>query len=201
MLTHISIPERVEVVVLDLDGTIYRKPWMAWYMLLKQWRHLPSLIAERRWRKAQRKALQSSNLPIFQSSNSAQPFDEHWYRQDYLPSMVQIIAEHYQPAPWLQPLLDECRLRKIQVLILSDYEAAADKLHALGVDPTAFDAILSTGDFGTIKPDPRLGDVLRSAIKNAAINWQHVLFIGDRPDTDGQLAQALGAQFILVQPS
>ena len=129
------------------------------------------------------------------------PGAEQWYRQSYLPSMVQIIAEHYQPAPWLQPLLDECRLRKIQVIILSDYEAATDKLRALRLDATAFDAILSTGDFGTIKPDPELGNILRSAIKNATVNWQQVLFIGDRPDTDGQLAHSLGAQFRLVSKS
>ena len=193
MLTHINIPEDVTVVVLDLDGTIYRKPRMAWYMMLKQCCHLPSLIAERRWRKAQRKALQTGEpMP-------SMPVSEQWYRRVYLPSMVQIIAEHYYPAPWLQPLLDECRQRKIKVFILSDYEAATDKMHALGINPAAFDAVLSTGDFATIKPDPRLGEILAQHItNNAAVNWQHVLFIGDRPDTDGQLAQALGAQFQLV---
>ena len=195
MLTHIFIPERVAVVVLDLDGTIYRKPRMAWYMLRKQWRHLPSLIAERRWRKAQRNALkQGKPMPPM-------PVPEQWYRNSYLPSMVQIIAEHYSPQPWLQPLLDECKQRKIQVLILSDYEAAVDKLHALRLNPADFDTILSTGDFGTIKPDPALGNILRTVIKNAAISWQQVLFIGDRPDTDGQLAHALGAQFYLVGKS
>ena len=191
---HINIPEDITVVVLDLDGTIYRKPRMAWYMIRKQWRHLPSLIAERRWRKAQRRALQTGDpMPPM-------PVSQQWYRRVYLQSMVQIIAEHYSPASWLQPLLDECKLRKIQVIILSDYESATDKLRALHLDASAFDAILSTGDFATIKPDPKLGDILRTAIKSATINWQHVLFIGDRDDTDGQLARTLGAQFILVQP-
>lgn len=196
MAERISIPDDITVVVLDLDGTIYRKPRMAWYMLRKQWLHLPSLIAERHYRKAQRQALKEGRpMPLM-------PLSGKWYKDSYLPSMVQIIAEHYHPASWLQPLLDECKQRQIKVLILSDYEAAADKLRALGLNPTSFDAILSTGDFSTIKPDPRLGEILAQHItKNAAINWQHVLFIGDRPDTDGQLARALGAQFILVQSS
>lgn len=194
MQAHISIPEGITVVVLDLDGTIYRKPRIALYMLRKQWRHLILLIAERCWRKAQRKALREGTpMPPM-------PVPEQWYRESYLPCMVDIIAEHYQPAPWLQVLLDECKQRNIQVIILSDYESATDKLRALHLDASAFDAILSTGDFGTIKPDPKLGDILRTAIKNAAISWQHVLFIGDREDTDGLLAQALGAPFILVQP-
>ena len=203
MLTHIPIPDDITAVVLDLDGTIYRKPKMALYMLLKQWCHLPSLIAERRWRKAQRKALREGKLM------PSMPVSEQWYRQNYLPSMVDIIAKHYQPQPWLQPLISECKRRHIQLIILSDYEAATAKLQALGIDPKLFDLILSTGDFSTIKPDPQLGEIIAGYLlsgqsdathkkNNAAIIWQHVLFIGDREDTDGMLAHALGAQFTLA---
>lgn len=201
MLTHISIPEGVTVVVLDLDGTIYRKPRMALHMLRKQWRYLPSLVAERRYRCKQRKALNS------QSPVGKQPFSEQWYRENYLPSMVEIIAKHYEPQPWLQPLIDECRQRKIKLVILSDYEAATEKLQALGLKPKDFDLILSTGDQGTIKPDPILGFTLLNHLypdqystdtNHAAFDWRQVLFIGDRQDTDGLLAQSLGAQFILV---
>ncbi len=112
--------------------------------------------------------------------------------------MVRIIADHYHTQEWLQPLLDECRQRHVKVVILSDYESVQEKLQALDIDASAFDTILSTGDYGTIKPDPRLGDILKGAINNAALDWRHVLFIGDREDTDGLLAKILGAQFILV---
>lgn len=195
MLTHITIPENIAVVVLDLDGTIYRKPRIGLYMFAKQWRHLPLLIAERRWRKAQRQALVTGGVM------PPRPVPELWYRTSYLPSMVDVIAKHYKPALWLQPLMDECKQREIPVVILSDYEVVTEKLRVLGLQPEAFDAILASGDFGTIKPDPKLGEILAAHIsKNAAVNWQQVLFIGDRQDTDGLLAQALGAQFILVQP-
>lgn len=195
MLTHITIPENIAVVVLDLDGTIYRKPRIGLYMFAKQWRHLPLLIAERRWRKAQRQALVTGGVM------PPRPVPELWYRTSYLPSMVDVIAKHYKPALWLQPLMDECKQREVPVVILSDYEAVTEKLRVLGLQPEAFDAILASGDFGTIKPDPKLGEILAAHIsKNAAVNWQQVLFIGDRQDTDGLLAQALGAQFILVQP-
>lgn len=188
----INIPEDISLVVLDLDGTIYRKPKMAWYMLLKQWCHLPSLVAERRWRKAQRQALKDG------SAMPPMPVSEQWYKQNYLPSMVQIIAEHYQPQEWLQPMMDECRKRNVPVVVLSDYEAAQQKLQVLGLDASMFASVLSTGDLGTIKPDVRLGDAVKSAINNAALQWRHVLFIGDRDDTDGLLAQQLGAQFVRV---
>ena len=196
---HIPIPDDIAVVVLDMDGTIYRKPRMAWYMLCRQRRHLLSLITERRWRKAQRKALLTGQkMPKI-------PVPTDWYRTSYMPSMVQIIAQHYTVQPWLLPMLDECKRRGIKIAILSDYEAVEDKLHALGLNPADFDAILATGDFDTIKPDKRLGAILlkhlypsNAETNNSAFNWRHVLFIGDREDTDGQLANALGAQFIKV---
>lgn len=199
-MTHIPIPDDIAVVVLDMDGTIYRKPRMAWYMICKQWRYLSSLIAERRWRKVQRKALSSQ-----QSAINSQPFSDKWYKDSYLLAMVDIIRQHYRPQEWLQPMLEECKRRRIKIAILSDYEAVEDKLHALGLNPADFDAILATGDFDTIKPDKRLGTILlhhlfpeNTETNNAAFNWRHVLFIGDREDTDGQLAHALGAQFIKV---
>lgn len=191
----IRVPEDISMVVLDLDGTIYRKPKMTWYMLRKQWCHLPSLLSERLFRRRQRKALANGQQL---TADGQTPITTSWYRENYLPSMVEIIREHYQPQEWVRPLLAECKQRGIRVIILSDYEAAEDKLSALGLAPEAFDAVLSTGDLGTIKPDSRLGEMIADKMNNAAIDWRHVLFIGDRDDTDGLLAKALHAQYVHV---
>ena len=169
MLTSISIPKNVSLVVLDLDGTLYRKPRMAWYMIRSQWRHLPSLAAERRYRRLLRRrlALDTANTPAKTVTR------------------------------------DDCHTRGVKVALLSDYEAAVDKLRVLRLNPDDFDCILSTGDLGTIKPDPSLGDMLLRHLYPAGdmpdpFPWQHALFIGDRQDTDGMLAHALGAQFMQV---
>lgn len=202
MLTSISIPKDVSLVVLDLDGTLYRKPRMAWYMIRSQWRHLPSLAAERRYRRLLRRrlALNTANTPAMTVTRE---FSDKWYNESYLPAMVRVIARHYKAEPWVQPLLDDCHTRGIKVALLSDYEAAVDKLRVLRLNPDDFDCILSTGDLGTIKPDPGLGDMLLRHLYPAGdmpdpFPWQHALFIGDRQDTDGMLAHALGAQFMQV---
>ena len=201
MRHRIDIPQGIRLVVLDMDGTIYRKPHMAHYMLRRQWRHLPSLIAERLYRRRQRKALK--NLEILKSWNPEilKSIDARWYTQSYLPSMVDIIATRYRPEAWLQPLLDECRQRQIKVAILSDYEAVTDKLHALHLSPDAFAGIYAASEAGTIQPAPRLGAFLMERLypdSSARPAWSEVLFIGDRPDTDGALANALGAQYMRV---
>lgn len=202
MLTSISIPKDVSLVVLDLDGTLYRKPRMAWYMIRSQWRHLPSLAAERRYRRLLRRrlALDTANTP---AKTVTREFSDKWYNESYLPAMVRVIARHYKAEPWVQPLLDDCHTRGVKVALLSDYEAAVDKLRVLRLNPDDFDCILSTGDLGTIKPDPGLGDMLLRHLYPAGdmpdpFPWQHALFIGDRQDTDGMLAHALGAQFMQV---
>lgn len=202
MLTSISIPNDVALVVLDLDGTIYRKPRMAWYMIRSQWRHLPSLAAERRYRRLLRRRL-ALNTPNTHDKTVTQEFSDKWYNETYLPAMVRVIARHYKAEPWVQPLLNHCHTRGIKVALLSDYEAAVDKLRVLRLNPDDFDCILSTGDLGTIKPDPSLGDMLLRHLYPAGdmpdpFPWQHALFIGDRLDTDGMLAHALGAQFMQV---
>ena len=179
-----------------MDGTIYRKPHMTRYMLRRQRRHLPSLIAERLYRRRQRKALKDKAAQACRKS-----FSNEWYTQSYLPSMVDIIATHYHPEPWLQPLLEECRLRQIPVAILSDYEAVTDKLHALGLSPEAFAGVYAASEAGTIKPDARLGSFLMDRLypdTDRRPAWREVLFIGDRPDTDGALADALGATYMRV---
>jgi FMN phosphatase YigB (HAD superfamily) len=171
-------------------------------MIRSQWRHLPSLAAERRYRRLLRRrlALNTANTP---AKTVTQEFSDKWYNESYLPAMVRVIARHYKAELWVQPLLDDCHTRRIKVALLSDYEAAEDKLRVLHLNPDDFDCILSTGDLGTIKPDPSLGDMLLRHLYPAGdmpdpFPWQHALFIGDRQDTDGMLAHALGAQFMQV---
>ena len=188
--------------MLDLARTLYRKPRMAWYMIRSQWRHLPSLAAERRYRRLLRRRL-ALNTANTSAKTVTREFSDKWYNESYLPAMVRVIARHYKAEPWVQPLLDDCHTRGVKVALLSDYEAAVDKLRVLRLNPDDFDCILSTGDLGTIKPDPSLGDMLLRHLYPAddmpdPFPWQHALFIGDRQDTDGMLAHALGAQFMQV---
>ena len=173
MLTSISIPKDVSLVVLDLDGTLYRKPRMAWYMIRSQWRHLPSLAAERRYRRLLRRrlALDTANTP---AKTVTREFSDKWYNESYLPAMVRVIARHYKAEPWVQPLLDDCHTRGVKVALLSDYEAAVDKLRVLRLNPDDFDCILSTGDLGTMDKNGHI--FIRGRSKNMLLgaNGQNI---------------------------
>ena len=199
--TTIDIPAGIRLIVLDMDGTIYSKPHMTSRMLLTQWHHLPFMVHERITRAYRRRQVGKCEAPDRLLRAKWPTLYSRWYKRSYLPSMVKIIGRYYRPQAWLHPLLDECRQRQIPVVILSDYEAVTDKLHILGLKEEMFDGVYATSEAGTLKPDPRLGTyVMEQVYPDAAKRpeWKNVLFVGDRPDTDGALAEALGAQYLRV---
>lgn len=187
------------LIIIDVDGTLYKKPRMAWYMICAEWRHLHFLALERRLRRWQRQHLgQDLHRCHLQKKKKFWQRFEAWYSYSYLPTMVEVIRSRYTLQPWVKPLLNDCHEQHIPVVLLSDYEAVEQKLEVLGLSSSQFAAVFSTADFGTIKPDPILGQRIIEALDMPDIDWRNVLFIGDRPDTDGALATALGAQFRLV---
>ena len=78
---------------------------------------------------------------------------------------------------------------------MSDYGHVAEKLHALGIDQTLFDWVISAPELGGLKPAPQL---LLQVLEKMKVTPTQCLVIGDREDTDGQMAQSVGALFQLV---
>lgn len=186
---------------MDVDGTVYSKPHMTRRMLLAQWHHLPFMLHERVMRSYRRRQIGRCDEPEKLGRGPRITLYDRWYKRSYLPAMVKVIGKYYHTQEWLQPMLDECRKRNIPVVLLSDYEAVMDKLNVLGLAPEKFAGIYTASDALTLKPDPRLGAYVMNKLYPDASErpaWKDVLFIGDRPDTDGELAKALGASFIRV---
>lgn len=200
---QILTPE-TRLIVFDLDGTLYAKKWLTWHMLsaapITDWR---KMLAERKTRKLLRgQWLQNEksfldayfqNMAAF--SNSTIKEISAWYNNQYMPLMVRTIRKHYKPATWLIPFVEYCKKSNIRIVVLSDYGHVHEKLEALGIDEKIFDLVISAPEFGGLKPATQLMTQLLERMK---VEPNQCLIIGDRDDTDGQLARNSGARFCLV---
>jgi HAD superfamily hydrolase (TIGR01509 family) len=100
--------------------------------------------------------------------------------------------EKIGPRPGLQRLLTQLSQTTTQVA-LSDYQAG-HKLEALGLR-NHFTAVYSGEDFGFLKPNPKLFQLIASEFK---INTSSILHIGDRVDTDRAAAEAAGSACLIL---
>ena len=110
--------------------------------------------------------------------------------------MVRVLQRWHHAMPWVKPFVKECRERGIKMVVLSDYGHTHEKLAALGLDISLFDWIVSAPELGGLKPAPQL---IYHVIENMGVSSNECLVIGDREDTDGELAQVVNAGFHLVK--
>ena len=118
-----------------------------------------------------------------------------WYFKRYMPLMIQVIRTNYKAVEWISRFIEVCRTQNIKLVVLSDYGHVAEKLNALNLDTELFDWVISAPELGGLKPAPQ---IFKKVIEQMGINADHCLIIGDRNDTDGELAQIGGANFFLV---
>jgi HAD superfamily hydrolase (TIGR01549 family) len=119
-----------------------------------------------------------------------------WYHKVYMPMMVRVLQRWHHAMPWVKPFVKECRERGIKMVVLSDYGHTHEKLAALGLDVSLFDWIVSAPELGGLKPAPQL---IYHVIENMGVSSNECLVIGDREDTDGELAHVVNAGFYQVK--
>jgi FMN phosphatase YigB (HAD superfamily) len=190
-------------VVFDLDGTLYQKRGLARRMFFNAAKDWKLMLAERKTRRALRgKWLLNEdsfyNLYFHTMAGfcdlSASKL-KTWYFNRYMPLMVTLIRKYHRPAQWLFDFINLCKQNSVQLVVLSDYGHVAEKLEALGIDKKLFDWVISAPELGGLKPAPQL---LLQILEKMKVTPKQCLVIGDREDTDGQLAQSVGALFQLV---
>ncbi|MDR2584001.1 MAG: HAD hydrolase-like protein [Fibromonadaceae bacterium] len=79
----------------------------------------------------------------------------------------------------------------IMLIVLSDYPTT-EKLATIGFHP---DAAYSAQELGCLKPCP---DGLLRVLKDLELTPQDCLFIGDRMDKDGRLAEKIGMDYVML---
>jgi putative hydrolase of the HAD superfamily len=194
----------VQLVVFDVDGTLYRQRQLRlrigrellMHTVLKRDVNVITVLSKYRGireRLASEEAFDFENLLIAETAAAtANPPDK----------VRSIISEWIEQRP--VPYLAACRYPGVSELfaglkrsakvigILSDYPVSA-KLNALKLTP---DFVVSSGDKGieVLKPNPR---GLEFLIASARTTANATVVIGDRPDRDGMLARRAGAKALI----
>lgn len=193
----------VRAVVFDLDGTLYDKRRLPLRLVVGDLRHVFLLAAERIARRRLRGCYYGTGEKFYKELYAqmsrlcgvSPKRAQQWYEQDYMPLMVRLLERYYKVDSFVVPLLKELRRRGILTVVFSDYGRVDDKLRALGIAPELFDFRLAAPDMGGLKPNRQLFEKMLSKV---GVSANEALMVGDRDDTDGVGARAVGMRYINV---
>ena len=189
-----------KLVVFDLDGTLYDKRGLSLRMVLHAPLDIRNMQAERATRASMKGIWQDNEKHFYDTyfqrmaarMHCSATIAEQWYNQRYMPLMVKMIGKYQPLSEWVMPFIAECKEKGVKMVVLSDYEYAEEKLRVLGLNPELFDWVASAPLLGGLKPAPELMHIITERMSVAP---QDCLVIGDRDDTDGEMARRTGAQF------
>ena len=192
-----------KLVVFDLDGTLYDKRGLSLRMVLHAPWDVVKMRAERQTR-ARMKGLwlgaenfvHTYNEQLAQRMGCSLLQAKEWYEQRYMPLMVKLIGKYQPLGEWVLPFVQDCQQKGIKMVVLSDYGFVNEKLQALGLEPSLFDWVVSAPELGGLKPAPEL---MHHVADRMGVAVEDCLVIGDREDTDGEMARRSGAQFRKVK--
>jgi decaprenyl-phosphate phosphoribosyltransferase len=203
-------PLRLQTIVFDVDGTLYRQSALRRSMLLRLVmevaRHPAAGVATLRalhaYRRAQ-EALRGVRVDGGLAEEQLRLASE--YSGQTQPDVARIVArwmDHDPLAllrglvdPALRDLLGAARSRGLRLGVFSDYPAAA-KLEAMRL-AEFFDVVVSAQDpaVNRFKPDP---SGLIETLRRLQVHPRNALYVGDRHDVDGPLACAAGVPCVIV---
>jgi FMN phosphatase YigB (HAD superfamily) len=189
--------------VLDLDGTLYSKHGMVKHMMASAILEWKMMLIERKTRKQLRGIWKGDKDSFYhmyfatmaQGYLFSQDYAKWWYETRYMPLMVKVIQKWHKPVEWLLPFVHQCKELGVRIVVLSDYGHAKEKIQALGLDESIFDWVISAPELGGLKP---AAELMNRVAAKMGVQPHQCLVIGDRDDTDGELARSVNAPFVLV---
>lgn len=199
--------DKIKLLIFDVDGTLYdqsklRKKMLYTlflYYVLRPWKY-KDIIALYHFRKEREKHAGYSSVDLEQeqynwckgktslNANELKLVVEKWIYD--VPNQF---LKGYKFVG-LDTFFDELKKRNILTAVYSDYPAAK-KLKAMGIE---VDLIVSSTqtEVNAFKPHPKGLNYILS--KFPGINAEQCVFIGDRPELDGDCAMQAGIPFLHI---
>lgn len=185
------------IIIFDLDGTLYDKTGLArrlvWKQLLRGCLHL--LVRERKVRRQLRGLHFVSEEAFYDAFFAGFPCPEkarRWYFEQYMPDMAAVLRKHYRMAQWLEWKIPELRDKGQKIVVFSDYGFVREKLAAIGFDSQWADLVVDAPSLGGLKP---CRESFEKICQMMNAQPSECLMVGDRDDTDGEGARAVGMAF------
>jgi len=191
-------------VVFDLDGTLYDKRALEWYMLRSMPLALLRLLKYTRVRSGlaghdfgDGPAIARETLARLSRDPDAQQRWQRWIAEHYEPRLLRGLHEASALYPGVPALLARLRARGIRLGLVSDYRGVPARLAALGLATEAFDFVLVTEELGAMKPSSRMVEAMLAGMGLLA---SAMVMVGDRAFADQRFAEAAGMRFLGVRP-
>ncbi len=190
----------IRAITFDVDGTLTDAKALRWPMLWRNWHRLRVLRVGMRVREELRRETFASGAAMrtIEAERVAARLDcgvdTARKALDAVFDASMTAALRGQPVADVRAALQQLRARGIAIAAISD-RRIDDKLMAIGLHDLPWVARISADDVGVLKPHTAL---MSLACAQLHVQPSEVVHVGDRDDTDGALARACGARFVLV---
>ena len=198
----------IKAIIFDFDGTLYDFKGLPKNLCLSSIHNILKINAVQKARKALKGKEFSTSLEYeneffsvlkqlgkFKSSEKA----KNWYNNLYMKKMILVLSKKYTKRDGVLQMVKSLNSKDIKLVIYSDYGMLKERLEAVNFtseELSYFDAILSSEDFGCLKPAKK--GFLQVA-KKIDISPENCLVVGDRIDTDGQGAFDSGMKYVEIK--
>lgn len=194
----------IKAVVFDFDGTLYDKKGMGLKVILQNMGQLRMLRETRRVCTSFRGKYFGSEDKLFTElfaqiaeKASVTPKEARtWYYENYLGAMLRILQKHYTLRPKSKEVISELHKRGITVILYSDYGMCEERVAAIGFEPSDFDRLYSSSEFGGLKPSEK---AFEKMLSENGFSAGEILFVGDSDECDRECAKRSGAEYFPVK--